>query len=290
MASIKLNTPSGGSLTLQPQDTLNNVTLQLTTGGDGVLLQSGEIGVTIQPYDADLTNWAGKTAPTGDAVGTTDTQTLTNKDINGNNNTVSNISLTTSVTGTLPVTSGGSGATTLTGILKGNGTSAFSAATVGTDYVAPGTSSTFTALQTFSGTSSVSAIKFNNAKEPCTVSATAATGTINYDITTQSVLYYTTNASGNWTLNLRASSGTTLNNLMNIGECITVTFLATQGSTAYYNNSIQVDGTTSGVTTKWQGGSAPTSGNTSSIDIYGYTIIKTAASTFTVLVSQTKFA
>lgn len=79
MASIKLNTPSGGSLTLQPQDTLNNVTLQLTTGGDGVLLQSGEIGVTIQPYDADLTAWAGKTAPTGTVVGTTDIQTLTNK-------------------------------------------------------------------------------------------------------------------------------------------------------------------------------------------------------------------
>lgn len=79
MASIKLNTPSGGSLTLQPQDTLNNVTLQLTTGGNGVLLQSGEIGVTIQPYDADLTVWAGKTAPSGNVVGTTDTQTLTNK-------------------------------------------------------------------------------------------------------------------------------------------------------------------------------------------------------------------
>jgi len=45
---------------------------------------------------------------------------------------------TTAVTsGTLPVGSGGSGATTLTGILKGNGTSAFSAATAGTDYLAP---------------------------------------------------------------------------------------------------------------------------------------------------------
>jgi len=37
----------------------------------------------------------------------------------------------------LPVANGGSGATTLTGILKGNGTSAFSAATAGTDYQAP---------------------------------------------------------------------------------------------------------------------------------------------------------
>jgi hypothetical protein len=38
----------------------------------------------------------------------------------------------------LPVASGGSGAATLTGVLKGNGTSAFTAATAGTDYVAPG--------------------------------------------------------------------------------------------------------------------------------------------------------
>lgn len=45
--------------------------------------------------------------------------------------------LTTGVTGTLPVANGGSGAATLTGILKGNGTSAFSAATAGTDYLAP---------------------------------------------------------------------------------------------------------------------------------------------------------
>ena len=39
--------------------------------------------------------------------------------------------------GTLAVARGGSGAATLTGVLKGNGTSAFTAATAGTDYVAP---------------------------------------------------------------------------------------------------------------------------------------------------------
>jgi len=63
--------------------------------------------------------------------------------------TLNSINLTTNVTGTLPVANGGSGATTLTGVIKGNGTSAFSAATAGTDYVAPGTATTFTAQQTF---------------------------------------------------------------------------------------------------------------------------------------------
>lgn len=53
------------------------------------------------------------------------------------------------VTGILPVGNGGTGATTLTGVLKGNGTSAFTAATAGTDYVAPGTATNFTAQQYF---------------------------------------------------------------------------------------------------------------------------------------------
>ena len=196
--------------------------------------------------------------------------------------------LTASNSSILPVASGGSGAATLTGVLKGNGTSAFTAATAGTDYVAPGTATTFTALQTFAGTSSNADLKTSNILEAATISATAATGTINYDVTTQSVLYYTTNASGNFTVNFRGSSGTTLNTVMATGESLSATFLVTNGSTAYYNSAVQVDG--SSVTPKWQGGTAPTSGNASSIDSYTYVIIKTGSAAFTVLAAQTKFA
>lgn len=190
--------------------------------------------------------------------------------------------------GTLAVNRGGTGAATLTGIVKGSGTSAFSAATAGTDYVAPGTATTFTALQTFSGTSSVLAASFANAKEKVTISATAATGTINYDVTTQSVLYYTSNASANWTVNFRASSGTSLNSVMSTGEAITVVFLVTNGSTAYYNNAIQVDG--SSVTPKYQSGVSWSAGSVSAVDAYTYTIIKTASATFSVFASQVKFS
>jgi len=130
--------------------------------------------------------------------------------------------------------------------------------------------------------------KFTTARESITVSATAATGTINYDVLTQTILYYTTNASGNFTINIRGNSSTTLDSMMSAGEAITLVFLNTNGATAYYNSALTIDGTS--VTPKWQSGVAPTSGNVSSIDSYVYTVIKTASSTFTVLASQNKFA
>jgi hypothetical protein len=178
------------------------------------------------------------------------------------------------VTGTVAIANGGTGATTLAGA----NIPVFNAA------------NTFTGTQTFSGTSSAQAIILNDAAEVATISATAATGTIAYDITTQSVLFYTTNASANWTVNFRASSGTSLNTLMSTGQSMTAAFLVTQGSTAYFNSAVQVDGTTSGVTTRWQGGTAPAAGNASGIDVYTYTIIKTGSATFTVLASLTRFA
>ena len=174
-----------------------------------------------------------------------------------------------------------------TAILKANSGGALANASAGTDYVAPGTATSFTATQTFTGSTSVISSKFVNALEGITVSATAATGTINYDVTTQSVLYYTTNASANWTVNFRASSGTSLNTAMATGEAITVVFLVTQGATAYYNNTVQIDG--SSVTPKYQGGTAWAAGNASSIDAYSYTIVKTGSATFTVFAAQTQF-
>jgi len=125
-------------------------------------------------------------------------------------------------------------------------------------------------------------------RETATVSATAATGTINYDALTQVVLYYTTSASGNFTINFRGSSVTSLDTVMSTGQSLSATFLVTNGATAYYNSAVTIDGNS--VTPKWQGGSAPTSGNASAVDSYTYVIVKTGSATFTVLASQTKFA
>jgi hypothetical protein len=124
--------------------------------------------------------------------------------------------------------------------------------------------------------------------EKVTNSATAATGTVDFDVITQSVLNYTTDASGNWTLNIRGDSSNSLDSIMDTGESLTIAHIVQQGGTAYYNSAVTIDG--SSVTPEWQGGSAPTGGNASSLDVYSYTIIKTGSATFTVLASQTQFA
>jgi hypothetical protein len=175
------------------------------------------------------------------------------------------------------------GDTTGTLVFQTNGTT--TALTLGTDQ-----SATLVGKATLVGTASTAGLKIADVLETATVSAIAATGTIAYDVTTQVVLFYTSNASANWTVNFRGSSGTSLNTLLATGESLTAAFLVTQGSTAYFNSAVQVDGTTSGVTTRWQGGTAPAAGNASGVDIYTYTIIKTANATFSVFAAQTRFA
>ena len=102
------------------------------------------------------------------------------------------------------------------------------------------------------------------------------------------VQYYTSNTTTNFTLNFAMSSGTSLNTALSTGQSVTVCLIVTNGGSAYYPSTHQIDG--SSVTVKWQGGSAVSSGNASSLDAYVYTIIKTASATYTVLGSQTKFA
>ncbi len=132
-------------------------------------------------------------------------------------------------------------------------------------------------------------IKFDRVIETATVSASAATSTVNLDYKTNSTLYYTSNATGNWTMNLRGDGSTTLNSLLAVNDVATMSFLVTNGGTAYYPTAFQIDG--SSVTPKWQNGVTPTSGNTNSIDVYSFTVVKTSsAPAYTVFASQSKFA
>ena len=199
-------------------------------------------------------------------------------------------------TGTLGADQGGTGvANNAAMTVTGSGNFAYTRTLTGVTNVTfptTGTLATLAGTETLTGKTLTSPIITNplitEIRETATISATAATGTIAYDALTQVVLYYTTDASGNFTVNFRGNSGTSLDSVMSTGQSLSATFLVTNGATAYYNSAVQVDG--SSVTPKWQGGSAPTSGNASSIDSYTYVIIKTGSAAFTVLASVTKFA
>jgi hypothetical protein len=155
--------------------------------------------------------------------------------------------------------------------------------TAGTGLSGGGTSGTVT----LSIASAQSDLIIKGFEEDVNVVASAATGTINFDVSTASVWYYTSNASANHTLNFRYSSGASLSSVLAVGDAITLVWLNTNGSTAYYPNTIQIDG--SAVTPKVP--AAISAGNASAIDAYVFTIIKTAATpTYTVLETQTKFA
>jgi hypothetical protein len=226
--------------------------------GDITALTAGT-GISISSATGPIPTVAIDTAVTADL---TTAQTLTNKTL------TTPIIATISNTGTLTLP-------TSTDTLVGRATS---------DTL---TNKTLTSPAINGGTNTGSVLV--GPEERTTVSATAATGTINFDAITQGVLYFTSNASANWTLNIRGNSGTTLNSILAVGDAITVTHLVTQGSTAYYNSAVQIDG--SAVTPKYQGGTAFAAGNASSIDAYVYTVVKTAATpTYTVFASQTKFA
>jgi hypothetical protein len=124
-------------------------------------------------------------------------------------------------------------------------------------------------------------------QERTTIAAVAADTTVNFDAKTQGVLYYTSNSTGNWTLNVRGDGSTTLDSMMTTGDALTIVFMATN-STAYYSTALTIDG--NAITPKFQNGVAFAAGSASAIDIYSYTIFKTASATFTVLAGQTKFA
>ena len=124
--------------------------------------------------------------------------------------------------------------------------------------------------------------------ENATISTTFITS-FTYDVLTQAVYFQNVDLGANFTVNLRGNASTALNAALNTGESATVALITKQGNTTFFNDVVQVDGTTTNVTVVYQGGSAPTAGNASSNDVYTYTALKTAASTYTVLAALTQF-
>ena len=127
----------------------------------------------------------------------------------------------------------------------------------------------------------------NFAKEKVTITASAPAATTNFDVATQTTQTYTSNATTNFTVNVRGNSTTTLDSLMSVGDSVTISLFVACGTTAYYATAFTIDSTS--VTPKWQG-FTPTGGYVSSTNVYTANIIKTATNTFSVLASLTGFA
>ena len=168
---------------------------------------------------------------------------------------------------------------------NGSGTLSFATPTAGASVSA---ANTWTATQTFNGSSSTFGAVLLDSAETVNVVASAPSATTNLYVQSGSVQYYTTNAANNFVVNLAFSSGTSMNTALATNQSTTASLVTTQSTTAYYATSIQVDGTTSGVTTRWIGG-APTAGNASGLDVYRFAVIKTASATYTVLASLTQY-
>ena len=169
---------------------------------------------------------------------------------------------------------------------SGSGVSGYSGFSGYSGAAPTGSANTWTATQTFNGSSSTFGATLLDSDETVNIVASAPSSTTNFYIQSGSVQYYTSNAANNWTLNIAFSSGTSLNTALSTGQSVTFTLITTQGSTAYYNSAVTIDGTS--VTPKWIGG-APSAGNASGNDVYRYVVIKTGSATYTVLASLTQY-
>ena len=122
-------------------------------------------------------------------------------------------------------------------------------------------------------------------REGVNITAGKLSDNTNIDLENGMIHYFTTNETATATPNIRFNSTTSLNNSMNTGEAISVTIITTAAA-AGYSAQLTIDG--AAVTENWVGGSAPSDGGSSGVDIYSYTIIKTASATFTVIGNQSK--
>ena len=170
----------------------------------------------------------------------------------------------------------------------GTATVTTSAGVVSVANVGAAVTTATTSGSSFTGTASTPAATFTNITEAASIIASAPGSTVNFYVSSGAIQYHTTAAANNWTMNLTWSSGTTMNSAMSTGNVVSVAHMVTNTGSAYYPSAFQLDGNS--VTPKWQGGTAPTSGDTSAVDIYTYTVVKTGNAAFTVFASQTKFA
>jgi hypothetical protein len=122
-------------------------------------------------------------------------------------------------------------------------------------------------------------------REGVNITAGKLSDNTNINLENGMVHLFTTTETTTSTPNIRYNASTSLNSVMETGDAIAVTIITTAASGAY-SAQLTIDG--SAVTENWIGGSAPSDGGTSGVDIYSYTIIKRGSATYTVIANQIK--
>lgn len=146
-----------------------------------------------------------------------------------------------------------------------------------------------TSLGNLTGLNVVGTTSIQQATEKITSNSTGSTGTVNFDVLDQAILFKTSNATANFTINIRGNSTTTLDTVLSSNQSITLAYINTNGNTAYLANNIQIDG--SNRTVNYSTGSNLSFPATSNgKDIYSLNIIKTAANTYAVFLSRIGFS
>jgi hypothetical protein len=124
-------------------------------------------------------------------------------------------------------------------------------------------------------------------QEKITISNTAPTGTINFDLIDQALIYNIANATGNITLNFRGNSTTTANSYIANSKSVVASYLVTTGANSYSIDNIEIDSVPT--TINWAGNAVAFS-DPNTITSYSFTLIKTSTiPTYTVLGSFTRY-
>lgn len=131
-------------------------------------------------------------------------------------------------------------------------------------------------------------ISLSQTLESANIFTTAVGGNVNIDLENNTLYFFSSNTTANVTFNLRANTQNTLDSQLLIGQSITTGILLKQGATRYRAN-VYIDGVLRAPW--WLGNSAPSfaTSQQESIDVYSFSIVKTAQSTFTVLASNANF-
>ena len=147
--------------------------------------------------------------------------------------------------------------------ITGDGNAVFSGITTVTNFDAKGT-----LVEAFSSTT------------------TAYNSNGNLNISNGNVQFSSANLGGTGsTLNIISSTG--INTDLADGQTLTVTAISAVNATTAFVNKITVDGKATGITTHWVGGSVPSAGGGSGVDLYTFNLLKTGSATYIIVANQT---